>query len=726
MADFDRVAAAQYLDTLFGKAKGHVAVAYKDKGDSWQETQFSWPADRTKILGWAKVHADANVFICPALRQDAHTRKKGDAIPTQWLWADIDWDKVPSSKKATVQQRINTLGTYVVRSGSNDNVHVYVRVDESISVQDHLRLNTGLRDYLYADNKQADNSLLRLAGTTNWKTPEGNSVFPEAMKGGVVPLTELRVLRAFSRVPAMAMAGEGQGGAQWSVVDVSFLPRRVRSFATMSVDQARSRYRTRHRAVLAITRELFKRGLDGDMIHTLMDTFPPAIDKRDEEHGAYDIHKDVENILIKLRAEDDSGEDEDDFPEQTPEDDEEDRQRRFNDDVEREIWRAEVHDAVKMRRAVSRHTEPPEDLSESLTDALSAPPDPVQWLIDGLASPESNVIITGQYKTGKTALMVASLIPALADGHDFLGRFAVDVPEGGLVVGHWNLEMGRSDLMDKYMRNAGIKNTENVKIAHWRGQNVNLLTEPGKDTAVQWLKSRGVRVWTIDSWAQIARMAGVNTNDNDECYALLGAIDEIKLRAGVGTCFMLGHTGRNSDDKASSNGGLNPTRGASAVDEHVDARWVMTKDTADIRYLATEGRDVDVMKATSLQFDESTKRMVMGDQTKSAVAADSLVQEVFSVLSNLDRGVGLNQSNLIKQLRARVKIGANHCKEVIKEAEDGGYIEIRREQQETGGRAQLMHYIAEGQYPDDRTRNATVREVNMASANVRRRRPLAK
>lgn len=715
----DRRAAAQYLTKLFGKASGYVAVAYKDQDESWQEHQFKWPEKRTDILAWAEIHQDANVFVCPALREDAHTRKKGDGIHLRWLWADVDWDKVPEDKRAVVAERITSLGTYVVASGTGKNRHVYVDLGEEVSVAEHYRLNTGLREYLYADAKHADNSLLRLPGTTNWKTDAGSPVRMAGNAAGRVNSpAKLLELRTFAKISVMAMADAGPGGVEWAMVDVSGLERRAKRFAQMDVDEARSRYGTRHEAVWAITGELHKMGLDPDHIHTLMDRFPPAIQKRDEEHGAYDVHKDVERRLAKdrLNAEGPNGD-----PESAGEEisEEEDRELRFKADVERIIWNEDVRDAAKIQRAVDRHTEPPDDLSESLSDALSVPAAPVQWLVEGLASAEANIIITGQYKAGKTMLMVASLIPALADGHQFLGRFDVHVPDGGIVVGHWNLEMSKTDLIDKYMRPVGIQNVDNVKLAHWRGQSVNLLTEPGKETAINWLKSRGVQVWTIDSWAQIARMAGINTNDNDEVYALLGAIDEIKYRAGVKVCFMLGHTGRNSDDKASSAGGLNPTRGASAVDEHVDARWVMTRDAADVRFLATEGREVEVIRATPLELDEDTNRMMMGSGTKQTLAQDGLIQGVVVVLAAEGPGRGLNQTELVKRLRAGAKIGVSHARQTIQDAVDAGFVEVRIEQPEAGKRAMHMHYLSGGRPEGDRARNATPALVNVGSAKER-------
>lgn len=724
----DKAAAEQYLVSLFGRAKGYVAVAYKDKGESWQEHQFAWPRDKRKLLGWAQVHADANIFICPALRQDGHTRKKGDAQPTRWLWADVDWDKVPASKQAAVRERIAEIGTLVVGSGSGDNAHVYVRLNRAVDVAEHYRLNSGLREYLFADAKHADNSLLRLPGSTNWKTEEGSPVEVRA-EGPEVTVDALMEKRTFRNVKVVDLHG---GDGDWQKVDVSGVPSKAKRWARMPTDQAVAIYGSRHKAVWAIVGDMHRIGLDSDIIHTLMDSFPAAIDKNDDEHNGYDVHKDVSRRLKMEEAAsavvDDMDPDEEVLSsvteEEITEQIEAERKEKLAAGVQDRLLRMEIEELARMERAVQRHTPPPPDTSESLSDALSNPPAPVQWLVQGLASAEANIIITGQYKSGKTALMLGSLVRSLVDETPFLDKYEVHPPEGGVVVGHWNLEMSKLDILDKYIRPVGIENTDAVKLAHWRGYSVNLMTDPGKDYAVEWLKSRGVNVWTIDSYAQLARMSGVNTNDNDEVYALMGALDEVKVRAGVKVLFMLGHTGRNADEKSSSSGSIQATRGASAVDEHVDARWVLTKDSAEVRYLATEGRDVDVLKPTALEFDEETKRMKITGMTKADVAADGMVQTVVAVLAGLPDGEALSQADLVKQIRARVKVGVALAKQAIDDAVDGDFVEVRNVQKATGGRAAKMHSLKRGKPTGDRTRTATPRVVDLHGTGQRRtRRP---
>src|SRR5688500_115428 len=225
--------ATDYLERMFGDNVGHVAVAYKDKGQSWQECQFAWPREKRKLLGWAKVHQDANIFVCPALRKDGHTRKKNDGKNLRWLWADVDFDKVPSGKVSTVHERIRKVGTYVVSSGTGDNAHVYVDLGEEVPVDEFTRLNTGLRDFLYGDNKQADNSLLRLPGMTNWKTAEGSPVAVRGGHGRVVGKTRLMTARAFKEAKVI----RGVDEYDWEPADLSDVAARWKRLARMDVEE---------------------------------------------------------------------------------------------------------------------------------------------------------------------------------------------------------------------------------------------------------------------------------------------------------------------------------------------------------------------------------------------------------------------------------------------------------------------------------------------------------
>lgn len=706
----DKRAAEQYLNQIFGTNRGYVAVAYKDTEASWQDSQFAWPADKAKLLGWAEIHQDANVFICPALRKDAHTRKKGDLVPTKWLWADVDWQGVPESKRAEVKQRIAELGTLVVASGTGDNAHVYVELTRPVDAAQHAKLNTGLRDYLYGDNKQADNSLLRLPGTMNWKTDRGSMVSLREGNGKKHSSAVLLKRRAFRDAKVVT---DDIVPTDWVLTEVEGLSRRMKARLAMPVDEARARYGNRHNAVNGMVKDLHRAGFDSDQIHSLMNKFPAGLHKMADENG-YDFHLDIDRCLARIIAIEEEvqeilNDDEEDMPLVS---DEQYNREKLNEGVDKELFRRAVKRAADQAEATQGHTEPPPDASVSLSDALSAPPAPVQWLIEGLCSAEANVVITGQYKSGKTKLMLASLVTALADNEPFLGSKPVHVPHTGAVVGHWNLEMSALDLIDKYLRPAGIKNPHNVHLANWRGYKLNILTDMGRDSAVEWLKSRNVQVWTLDSWTALCRMCGVDPNSGVEVSQLLGRIDEIKQLAGVKVFFFLAHTARSSSE-ADKPG----TRGASELDDHVDSRWMFTVDRSDVRFLQAEGRDTQ-MPAISLDFDEETGRSVIGAVTRQSAASDGWVQTIASILQAM-RGRGLNKISLVRKMKEVRTVGNRQAENYIAEAVDSGIVEVKEVPRVGGGRAEKLHYLAGFEKPEgDPVRKATPGMVNLAGVRM--------
>lgn len=653
--------AQDYLERMFGDHPGHVAVAYKDKGQSWQEHQFSWPRDKRKLLGWARVHADANVFICPALRADGHTRKKNDGQRLRWLWADVDFDKVPSMKVDTVHERITKVGTYIVSSGTGNNAHVYVDLGEEVPVDEFTKLNTGLRDYLYGDNKQADNSLLRLPGMTNWKTAEGSPVAVRGGHGRVVRRDVLMRARAFKEAQVI----RGVDDYDWEPVDVSKVSGRWKRLAKMDVEEAVGRYGSRHKAVWAVAGDLHRAGLTSDQVHTLMDTFPAALDKMDSENG-YDLHKDVEKRL-QYEADREVSPVKTDDGEAIEELSEEDQ---LEEEALKILRRRQAERRARRMEAEQGFTPPPPDASWDLSDALSRPPEPVPYLIGpregdeglGLAGAKHNVVITAQYKTGKTTFLVGSLIHALVDGTAFLGTFTV--PEGGVVVGHWNCEMEHRELIDQYIRPVGIMHPERLKGLDLRGHNVDILSEMGKEYAVNWLKSNGVQVWTIDSLARLARMAGVAEKDNDEMLNLLMRVDEIKEEAGVDVSFTIAHTGRMEQEE-----GRERARGATVIDDWPDARWIMTRD-GDTRFLAVEGRGVR-LATVALAFDPATGRSVMGIGDKTDMRAAGGVQAVMAVVAEHP---GVTKSKLVEMTKKAMKCGQGAALEFIEDALEGQFI----------------------------------------------------
>jgi hypothetical protein len=675
-----------YADRVYGTDVGYVAVAFKRRDDSWNETTFRWPAERGKLEVWADEHEGANLFICPALR--AHDgRRRDDGVRFQWLWADVDWAKVPVDRREEVDAAITKYAQFVVFSGSTEdgweNVHVYVRLDRPVANDVHLRMNTGLRDLLYADNKQADNSLLRVPGSRNWKTPAGVPVAIEDVKSGrVVKRATLNALPAFERAARTVTRLTSDGS--WQHVGLEGVPRKWIRRAAMMTDEATSRYGGRFKAVWAVTGDLVKAGLDDDVVHTLMDGFPAALSKAADERG-YDVHTDVGKRIAHLRqltgAIDEVSEDDDTvFSDpgtvigQASDDDLawlsaiEGLDAEARKEIQRIRARRSAARVMAEYEAAGAFITPPVDTTRTGVQAVADPAPPMPYLIEGMAGAKHNIVITAQYKTGKTTFLVASLARALVDGEPFLGSFTT--PADGVRVGHWNLEMDAAEIEVDYVVPSGMVNADAFVMWHGRGWPMNIRSAKGKAWTIDWLREHNVQVWTIDSIARLARMAGVNENDNVEMMDLFMTIDDIKREAGVDVCILIAHTGR-----AEQQEGKERARAATVIDDWPDARWVMTRD-GDVRFLMVEGRGVS-LPTTSLDYDRDTGRSTLGVSGGKGAAAT--VAGVNAVIEIVRANPDIRKGDLMKRVRvAKLATSDRAARELIAEAvNDGlGWIEI--------------------------------------------------
>lgn len=160
-----------FLDTLFGQRHGYVVAAigrnpYRDANGKyrhrhWEDHKYyQWPADLDRMLNeLGPVIGDT--YFCPALRASMNRDKNG-ALPPTTCWVDLD-------ELATDPALLSTLQPLTAHSGSENHQHVYIPLTREIDLVTHGRINKRLADLLGGDVKWADNSLLRLPGTWNYK-----------------------------------------------------------------------------------------------------------------------------------------------------------------------------------------------------------------------------------------------------------------------------------------------------------------------------------------------------------------------------------------------------------------------------------------------------------------------------------------------------------------------------------------------------------------------------
>lgn len=287
----NRDQARRYLRRMFGDHPGYVAVAAKrtDQNGLPYRQRFEWPTQEEAVLDWADGQSGQgqNVFVIPALRDNPGEPKAKAGVNLRWLWAEVDWQKVPDARRGEVEVRIKELATFKVRSGSTHhgrkNAHVYVKLPGVVSVDEHYKLNTGLKEHLYADAKQSDAAYLRLPGTFNHKGPEPVPVVMVRGTGQAVSSDDL------SRFQTHAVR-RSSAPIKWGRADVSHVPNRWKRLA--HTRPGCHPLSNRSEAVWAIIGDLIQAGLTEDEIHTLMDDAPMVEDIRADR--PYDVHKDIE------------------------------------------------------------------------------------------------------------------------------------------------------------------------------------------------------------------------------------------------------------------------------------------------------------------------------------------------------------------------------------------------------------------------------------------------
>jgi hypothetical protein len=177
-----RDALRDYLDLCLSDGVLVVAVGsgpYRnDKGKfvhkNWTETPFDWrtePDQAVREIFSNAMHND--VYVCPYPMR-TRKRRKGNSVTRELVHADVDTDDPGTAEK------VKALNGFAVATGTEGHAHVYVKLSESVSVDDLEALCRALGKHFGApDVKCRDNDVLRPPGTYNYKpTVDGGERLP--------------------------------------------------------------------------------------------------------------------------------------------------------------------------------------------------------------------------------------------------------------------------------------------------------------------------------------------------------------------------------------------------------------------------------------------------------------------------------------------------------------------------------------------------------------------
>jgi len=300
------------------------------------------------------------------------------------------------------------------------------------------------------------------------------------------------------------------------------------------------------------------------------------------------------------------------------------RQAYLEAEVERLQLQRDARRLLDEREAAAAWREPP---SWDLPALLAMPEEPLMFTVAELMPTGSNVLLTAQFKAGKTTL-VSHLAACLADGKAFLGRF--DVTPGAGRIALWNYEVSPAQFA-AWLRRLSIGAAERVVGINLRGYVMPLLTPRAEGWAVDWLARHEVEHWIVDPWGRA--ITGTDENSNSEVGRWVETLDAIKERAGVKNLIVPTHTGRAEQEQ-----GAERARGAARLDDWADVRWILTVQEGT-RYFRAHGRDVDVPEG-ALEFDPLMRALSWADGAREKSASPGRRRPQGNVFDELIVAIG--------------------------------------------------------------------------------------
>jgi AAA domain len=270
---------------------------------------------------------------------------------------------------------------------------------------------------------------------------------------------------------------------------------------------------------------------------------------------------------------------------------------------------------------------------KSLTELLSEPDDATQYRIEGLAPSGGRIMLSAQYKAGKTTLR-DNLVRVMVDGEPLFGRFAVNEPAEQLVLVDNELS---DNTMRRWLRDQKIVNTSEVAdVIRLRGRVgvFNLLDDRSRDQWAARLRDIGCDYLVLDCLRPVLDALGLS--EDKDAGRFLVAFDALLDDAGIPDAAVVHHMGHASER----------SRGDSRLQDWPNAIWRIVRETDQpdsARYFSAYGRDVEVPEGR-LSFDAATRRLTYSGGTRvnakveaAGIALISLLAECGEAMSG--RGI---------------------------------------------------------------------------------------
>lgn len=346
------------------------------------------------------------------------------------------------------------------------------------------------------------------------------------------------------------------------------------------------------------------------------------------------------------------------------------------------LWIADEARAAERQRKAGSIT-PPEIVP--LTSFLAIEDDPLQYRVDGLLPIGGRVMVSAQFKAGKSTL-VENLIRCLADGDAFLGSFEVAPPAGSIVLIDNELD---ERTLRRWLRRQGFVNPERVHVVSLRGKvaTFDLTSDAIRKQWADRLKGIDCAVLIFDCLRPVLDALGLS--EDKEAGQFLVAFDALLGEAGISEAAVVHHMGHGGER----------ARGDSRLRDWPDVEWRLVRDVEAgeedpnaPRYFSAFGRDVDLPEGL-LEFEPVGKRLSYAEgsrrdakeERKAERAPVSALPDLIGLLQSSERPVSVREiegglmerGHPRKAIRAAVKLG----------------IELGNILTEPGPHRSLLHYL---------------------------------
>jgi hypothetical protein len=260
---------------------------------------------------------------------------------------------------------------------------------------------------------------------------------------------------------------------------------------------------------------------------------------------------------------------------------------------------------------------------ESLRDVLAEPDDPIRWRVAQWQPKGAHVLLTAQFKAGKTTL-VGNLLRSLVDSDPWLGRDEVEPVASVVVI---DCEMNKRQAKS-WLRAQRIQHDDRVHVLYLRGRASAFdIMQPA--IRAQWaaqLRNVSAEYLVLDCARPMLDAFGLD--EHREAGRFLVAFDALLEEAHIPDGALVHHMGH-SGERA---------RGDSRFRDWADVEWRLVRkddDPSSPRYITAYGRDVDVPES-QLVYDSLGRRLTIEQGSRRDAASRDALDAILSAIDAAD------------------------------------------------------------------------------------------